>query len=125
MCEGQMNASVSGVVVDAGEGGTSIVPVVGVGCANDAKAEGYVLGAAVKTLPLGGHDISEFILRRLRERGEPVPSEDILEAVRRIKENDCYCCGNVMKEFAEFDKDRSRFKKCAGVNSRSGQVGVG
>lgn len=25
---GQMNASVSGVVVDAGEGGTSIVPVV-------------------------------------------------------------------------------------------------
>ena len=34
-----------------------------------------MLGAAVKTLPLGGHDISEFILRRLRERGEPVPSE--------------------------------------------------
>ena len=29
--EGQMNASVSGVVVDAGEGGTSIVPVVCVG----------------------------------------------------------------------------------------------
>ena len=28
---GQMNSSVSGVVVDAGEGGTSIVPVVCVG----------------------------------------------------------------------------------------------
>ena len=83
-----------------------------------------MLGAAVKTLPLGGHDISEFILRRLRERGEPVPSEDILEAVRSIKENECYCCGNVMKEFAEFDRDRSRFKKCSGVNSRSKQVGV-
>lgn len=119
-----MNASVSGVVVDAGEGGTSIVPVVGAGCRTDVKAEGYVLGAAVKTLPLGGHDISEFILRRLRERGEPVPSEDILEAVRQIKETECYCCGNVMKEFAEFDKDRSRFKKYSGVSSRSKQVGV-
>ena len=47
------------------------------------------MGAAVKTLPLGGHDISEFILRRLRERGEPVPSEDILEAVRSIKVHEC------------------------------------
>ena len=52
-----------------------------------------MLGTAVKTLPLGGRDISEFILRRLRERGEPVPSEAMMETVRFIKENLCYCCG--------------------------------
>ena len=46
-----------------------------------------MLGTAVKTLPLGGRDISEFILRRLRERGEPVPSEAMMETVRFIKEN--------------------------------------
>ena len=55
----------------------------------ERQAEGYVLGAAVKTLPLGGHDISEFILRRLRERNEPVPSEDILDAVKQVKESLC------------------------------------
>lgn len=76
----------------------------------------------MKTLPLGGHDISEFILRRLRERNEPVPSEDILEAVRYIKENLCYCCGNLMKEFTTFDNDRSCFKTHSGVNSRTGRV---
>lgn len=80
------------------------------------------MGAAVKTLPLGGRDISEFILRRIRERGEPVPSEDVMDAVRYIKENMCYCCGNLMKEFIAFDEDRSRFKEHSGVNSRSGQV---
>ena len=47
-----MNSSVSGVVVDAGEGGTSIIPVVCVCCASECEAEGYVLGAAVKTLPV-------------------------------------------------------------------------
>lgn len=83
-----------------------------------------MLGAAVKTLPLGGRDISEFILRRLRERGEPVPSEDIKEAVRFIKENLCYCCGNLLKEFGAFDEDRSRFRTHSGVNSRTRQVGV-
>ena len=81
-----------------------------------------MLGAGVKTLPLGGRDISEFILRRIRERGEAVPSEDVMETVRYIKENLCYCCGNVMKEFMAFDEDRSRFKEYSGVNSRTGQV---
>ncbi|KAK8826222.1 hypothetical protein WA538_001366 [Blastocystis sp. DL] len=103
-----MDSAVSGVVVDAGEGGTSIIPV----------SEGYVLGTAVKTLPLGGRDISEFILRRLRERGEPVPSEAMMETVRFIKENLCYCCGNLMKEFTAFDADRSRFQRHGGTTSR-------
>lgn len=82
-----------------------------------------MLGTAVKTLPLGGRDISEFILRRLRERCEPVPSEAMMETVRFIKENLCYCCGNLMKEFAAFDADRSRFLRHGGTTSR-GQVGL-
>ena len=88
----------------------------------EKKAEGYVLGAAVKTLPLGGHDISEFILRRLRERNEPVPSEDILDAVKQVKESLCYCCGNLVKEFSAFDEDRSKFKTVSGINARTKQV---
>lgn len=88
----------------------------------ERKAEGYVLGAAVKTLPLGGHDISEFILRRLRERNEPVPSEDILDAVKQVKESLCYCCGNLVKEFSAFDEDRSKFKTVSGINARTQQV---
>lgn len=82
-----------------------------------------MLGTAVKTLPLGGRDISEFILRRLRERSEPVPSEAMMETVRFIKENLCYCCGNLMKEFTAFDADCSRFQRHGGTTSR-GQVDV-
>ena len=82
-----------------------------------------MLGTAVKTLPLGGRDISEFILRRLRERSEPVPSEAMMETVQFIKENLCYCCGNLMKEFTAFDADCSRFQRHGGTTSR-GQVDV-
>ena len=86
------------------------------------QSNGYVLGASVKTLPLGGRDISDFILNRLRERNEPVPSEDIKEAARAIKENLCYCCGNLMKEFTLFDEKRSCFKTWSGVGSRTRRV---
>ena len=75
--------SLSGTVIDSGDGGTHIIPV----------SEGYVIGGAIRHIPLAGKDITAFVQRALRERGEPVPPEDSMEVARRIKEEHwCVAC---------------------------------
>ena len=71
-----MNSSVSGVVVDAGEGGTSIIPVVCVCCVTEFEAEGYVLGAAVKTPPPANSAVRHFLSFLKRQYpAEPADNE--------------------------------------------------
>lgn len=72
--------TLTGTVVDSGDGVTHVIPV----------AEGYVIGSCIRHIPLAGRDITAFIQRMLRERGEPVPPEDSLEVAKRIKERFCY-----------------------------------
>ncbi len=74
--------SLTGTVIDSGDGGTHIIPV----------SDGYVIGGAIRHIPLAGKDITAFVQRALRERGEPVPPEDSMELARRIKEEHwCVC----------------------------------
>jgi actin-related protein 3 len=47
--------TLTGCVVDAGAGGTHVIPV----------AEGYVIGSAIRHIPLGGRDITAFIQVRV------------------------------------------------------------
>ena len=61
---------------------THVIPVV----------EGYVIGSCIRHIPLAGRDITAFIQRMVRDRGEPVPPEDSLEVAKRIKEEHCYVC---------------------------------
>jgi actin-related protein 3 len=53
------NASVTGTVIDSGDGVTHIIPVV----------EGYVIGSCIKHIPLAGRDVTNFVLQQLRDRG--------------------------------------------------------
>ena len=53
--------SLTGTVVDSGEGSTHVIPVV----------DGYVIGSSVKTIPYAGKDVSQFILDLLKERASP------------------------------------------------------
>jgi actin-related protein 3 len=53
--------TLTGTVIDSGDGVTHVIPV----------AEGYVLGSSIRHIPLAGRDITQFIQRMLRERGEP------------------------------------------------------
>lgn len=48
--------SLTGTVIDSGDGVTHVIPV----------AEGYVIGAAIKNIPLAGRDITLFIQSLLR-----------------------------------------------------------
>lgn len=46
----------TGVVVDVGDGGTHVVPVV----------DGYVIGSSIKSIPIGGKDVTHFIQQLLK-----------------------------------------------------------
>lgn len=46
-----------------------------------------------------------------RERGEAVPPEMSAEVARRVKEEHCYICSDVAKEFAKHDSQRDKYVK--------------
>lgn len=97
--------TLTGTVIDAGDGVTHIIPV----------AEGYVIGSCIKHIPLAGRDITQFIMEMLRDRKEAIPPEDLLDAARRIKEQHCYCAPDLAKEYSKYDTDpRKFFRKYTG-----------
>ena len=106
--------SLTGTVIDSGEGVTHVIPV----------AEGYVIGSSIKSIPIAGRDLTYFIQGLLRDRGEPDSS---LKTAERIKEQYCYVCPDMVKEFARFDREPQRFKQhiVTHPNGRSDKVDVG
>uniref|UniRef100_A0A183INK8 Actin-related protein 3 n=1 Tax=Soboliphyme baturini TaxID=241478 RepID=A0A183INK8_9BILA len=100
--------SLTGLVVDSGDGLTHCIPV----------AEGYVIGSCIKHIPIAGRDITYFIQGLLRERETGIPTEQSLETAKAIKERFCYVCPDVAKEFAKYDTEPSKwFKQYEGINS--------
>ncbi|KAL6940547.1 Actin-related protein 3 [Hanseniaspora vineae] len=88
--------SLTGTVIDSGDGVTHVIPV----------AEGYVIGSAIKNIPIAGRDITVFIQQLLRERGEVDAS---LRTAEAIKQEYCYVCPDIVKEFNKFDREPSKF----------------
>jgi actin-related protein 3 len=89
----------TGTVIDSGDGVTHIIPVV----------EGYAIASAIKHIPIAGRDVSLFIQQLLRDRGTTgVSPENSLEVARRIKEELCYVCPDMAKEFQKYDKEPGR-----------------
>eukprot|EP00499_Haloplacidia_sp_CaronLabIsolate_P008828 CAMPEP_0196781934 /NCGR_PEP_ID=MMETSP1104-20130614/10446_1 /TAXON_ID=33652 /ORGANISM="Cafeteria sp., Strain Caron Lab Isolate" /LENGTH=413 /DNA_ID=CAMNT_0042152165 /DNA_START=21 /DNA_END=1262 /DNA_ORIENTATION=+ len=99
--------SLTGTVIDSGDGATHVIPVV----------DGYVIGSCIRQMPLAGRTISAFIQDLLRDRREPVPPEDSLEVAKAIKERHCYVCQDIVKEFAKYDTEPAKyFKTWEGVH---------
>lgn len=90
--------TLTGTVVDSGDGVTHVIPV----------AEGYVIGSAIKNIPIAGRDVTNFIQNMLRERNE---ADTSLRTAERIKEEYCYVCPNIVEEFSRFDREPDRFQK--------------
>lgn len=88
--------TLTGTVIDSGDGVTHVIPV----------AEGYVIGSAIKNIPIAGRDITYFIQNLLRDRNEKDTS---LKTAERIKEDYCYVCPDIVKEFNRFDREPERF----------------
>ena len=72
----QANRTLTGVVIDSGDGVTHIIPV----------AEGYVIGSCIQHIPIAGRSITSFIQTLLREREIGIPPEQSLETAKAIKE---------------------------------------
>ncbi|ODQ81831.1 hypothetical protein BABINDRAFT_160063 [Babjeviella inositovora NRRL Y-12698] len=88
--------SLTGTVIDSGDGVTHVIPV----------AEGYVIGSAIKNIPIAGRDITLFIQSLLRDRGE---SDTSLRTAEKIKQDFCYVCPDIVKEFTKFDSHPDKF----------------
>jgi actin-related protein 3 len=88
------NTSLTGTVIDSGDGVTHVIPVV----------DGYVIGSAVKHVPLAGRDVTHFIQQLLRERQEAsLPPHLTMEVATLIKEQHCFVSPNLANEFAALD----------------------
>lgn len=93
--------TLTGTVIDSGDGVTHVIPC----------AEGYVIGSAIKHIPIAGRDISQFVLNLMRERGEMtnVPPEDQLRVAGKVKESYSYVCQDIVREFRKYDEDPSKY----------------
>lgn len=107
--------TLTGTVIDSGDGVTHVIPV----------ADGYVIGSAIKHIPIAGRDISQFVLNLMRERGEmaTVPPEDQLKVAGKVKEDYSYVCQDIVREYRKFDADpQNMFKRFTGQHSMTGRV---
>jgi actin-related protein 3 len=69
------SADLSGTVIDSGDGVTHVIPV----------SNGFVVGSCVKHIPLAGRNITRFMLQMMVDRGEPIPKDEAMETVQKIK----------------------------------------
>jgi len=99
--------TLTGTVIDSGDGVTHVIPV----------AEGYVIGSSIKHIPLAGRDITAFVQQLMRERNEPIPPAESMEVAKRVKETYSYVCPDIVKEFAKYDAEPSKWiRQYTGMN---------
>lgn len=93
--------SVTGTVIDSGDGVTHVIPVV----------EGYVIGSCIKHVPLAGRNVTDFVIDMLRDRKEKLEPLIAMELAKKIKERYCYVCPDLVGEYQKYDKDPKRFRE--------------
>jgi len=102
-----LGQSMTGTVIDSGDGVTHIIPV----------ADGYVIGSSIKHIPMAGRDITKFIAKFLKQREAHIPQSQLYVAAQRIKEKYSYVCSNIAKEFGRYDEDpASHIKQWSGMH---------
>ncbi|KAJ3342198.1 Actin- protein 3 [Gonapodya sp. JEL0774] len=110
--KGVKEQTLTGTVIDAGDGVTHVIPV----------AEGFVVGSAIKHIPIAGRDITQFIQQLLRDREPGIPPEQALETAKAIKETHSYVCPDIVKEFKRYETEADRFiKQYEGKHSVTGK----
>jgi len=94
--------TLTGTVIDAGDGVTHVIPV----------AEGYVIGSAIKHIPLAGRDITAFIQQlHLEREGNAIPPKLRKKVAKKVKERYAYVCPDLVKEYTKYDKDPGKYIK--------------
>ena len=94
-----LDGSMTGTVIDSGDGVTHVIPIV----------DGFVLSNAIRHVPLAGRDVTQFLLKQIREREAGLPAEEALLLAQRIKEQHCYICKDIAEEFNKFDANPKKY----------------
>jgi actin-related protein 3 len=106
------NRSMTGCVVDSGDGVTHVIPVV----------HGFPISNAIQHIPIAGREMTDFIAGLLKDREPTVPPEDRFVTARNIKERYCKVAKRPSPTFALFDSDRSKYLETyTGVSSKTGK----
>jgi actin-related protein 3 len=110
-------SSVTGTVVDSGDGVTHVIPVT----------DGYVSGSSVRETPIGGKDVTRIISQALVAREEVVvdcaeTAVSLNRLSKQIKEKLAYICPDPLNELRLYDTDRSHFKQIEWTDPRTKAV---
>lgn len=99
--------TLTGVVIESGEGCTHCIPVV----------EGFVIGSAIRSLPRGGSQVTAHLESMLRTdtgaKGSHIPPHRMQEVAQKIKEASCYVCADAMVESKKYAAAGTAHKKYA------------
>lgn len=87
----------TGIIVDSGHGITHHVPIF----------EGYALPHAILKTPLGGKDLTDYLMKLLNEKGISMYSSTEKEIVRAMKERISYVSMDYDKDIKECSKTGS------------------
>jgi len=84
----------TGIVIDSGDGITHICPV----------AHGHSISEGIKSLPLAGRNITEYLIKLLSRRGYIFNASADFETVKKMKEDMAYIAYDIAKENALADE---------------------
>jgi len=101
--------TLTGTVIDSGDGVTHILPL----------SDGYVIASSIKHIPIAGRDLTTFVQQLMREReANNIPSAESWETAKKVKEQFCYVCRDLVKEFKVYDEAPDKnFKKFDEIDS--------
>lgn len=89
------HGKVTGLVVDSGYDYTHVVPI----------ENGYPVGYAIKSVPVGGWHVTQYMMQLFNERGYDLKTQVDIDNVRSIKEKFGYCALDFEAEQATFTGD--------------------
>ena len=92
----------TGIVIESGLNETSVVPIY----------EGYALPQATLKLPIGGEEITNFLITNLKERDIDLPFSKEFEVAQELKEKHCYLSTDYQQEMNAVGMSMSMTKEC-------------